>query len=61
MKGDDSVKTFFISMGIGLAVGALGVLMLPKTSGVYRTAKDTANTIKREAEKLADSVADGMQ
>ncbi len=47
------VKNILLTMGAGIAVGALGVMMLPKDSGVYRAAKDTASAIQQEAEKVA--------
>ncbi len=48
------VRSFLLTMGAGVAVGALGVMMLPKDSGVYRAAKDAASTIRREAEKAVE-------
>lgn len=44
-------------MGAGIAVGALGVMMLPKNGEVYKFTKDAANTIKREAETVIDSMS----
>ncbi|MBQ1263989.1 MAG: hypothetical protein IIY04_01050 [Oscillospiraceae bacterium] len=49
-------KTFFVTLGVGLAAGALGAMMLPKDSEVYKTAKNAADGIKTEAEKLMDSM-----
>ena len=31
------VRSFFMTMGAGIAVGALGAMMLPKNSEVYKT------------------------
>lgn len=55
------MKTFFISMGLGVAVGALGVMMLPKSSSVYRATRNAAGTIKKEAGKIVDSMTDSCQ
>ena len=38
------VKSFVLTMGAGVAIGALGAMMLPKSSPVYHAAKDAANT-----------------
>ena len=37
-------------------MGALGAMMLPKNSEVYKTTKQAANAIKREAESAIDSL-----
>ena len=34
-----TVKSFFLTMGAGVAVGALGAMMLPKNSDAYRMTK----------------------
>ena len=51
------VKSFIATMGAGIALGALGVMMLPKSSEVYRFTKDAANTNKQEANKAIDSMS----
>ena len=38
-----TVRGFFLTMGAGVAVGALGAMMLPKNSEVYKTTKQAAN------------------
>ncbi|MCQ2420216.1 MAG: hypothetical protein MJ118_03695 [Clostridia bacterium] len=50
------VKSFLATMGIGIAVGALGIMMLPKSSGIYHAANDAASAIKTEAGKAIDSI-----
>ena len=52
------IKSFLVAMGAGVAVGALGAMMLPKDSTVYQMTNDAAKTIRREAEKAIDSVTD---
>ena len=58
LKGEThmQVRSFLLTMGAGVAVGALGAMMLPKNSEVYKTTKQAANAIKREAESAIDSL-----
>ena len=51
------VKAFLATIGVGIAVGALGVMMLPKNSGVYKFTNEAASTIKCEAGKAIDSIS----
>ena len=57
-EGDETmqVKSFLATMGVGIAVGALGAMMLPKNSGVYQTMNNAAKTIQQEAEKAVSAV-----
>ena len=57
-EGDETmqVKSFLATMGIGVAVGALGAMMLPKNSEVYQTVNSAAKTIRQEAEKAVNSM-----
>lgn len=50
------VKAFLATMGVGIAVGALGIMMLPRSSSVYHAANDAASAIKNEAEKAINSM-----
>ena len=50
------VKSFLLTIGAGIAVGALGAMMLPKNSEVYQFTNDAASTIKQEAEKAIQSM-----
>lgn len=43
-------------MGAGVAVGALGAMMLPKNSDAYRMTKQVAKAIQNEAEKAVDAI-----
>ena len=58
MEGDETmqVKSFLATMGVGLAVGALGAMMLPKNSEVYRMANNAAKTIQQEAQRAVSAV-----
>ncbi len=57
-EGDETmqVKSFLATMGVGIAVGALGAMMLPKNSEVYQTVNTAAKTIQQEAEKAVSSM-----
>ena len=45
------------NVGAGVAVGALGAMMLPKNSDAYKQTKKAANAIRREAETAIDSIS----
>ena len=51
------VRSFLMTMGIGVAAGALGAMMLPKNSEIYKVTRDAANTIKSTAENAIDSMS----
>ncbi len=51
------VRSFLMTMGAGIAVGALGAMMLPKNSEVYQFTNDAAKTIQKEAGKVIDSMS----
>ena len=53
------MKSFLAAMGAGIAVGALGAMMLPKNSEVYQAAQAAADTIRTEAEKAIGSMTSG--
>ena len=54
------VKSFLLTMGAGIAVGALGAMMLPKNSDAYRMTKQAAKAIQSEAEKAVDAISSAM-
>ena len=39
------LSSFLATMGAGIAVGALGVMMLPKNGEAYKFTKDAAKTV----------------
>ena len=47
-------------MGAGVAVGALGAMMLPKNSDAYRMTKQAAKTIQNGAEKAVDAISSAI-
>ena len=55
------VRSFLLTIGAGMAAGALGVMMLPKSSDAYRMTKQAAKTIQHEAEKAIQSISSTMQ
>lgn len=55
------VRSFLLTMGAGMAAGALGIMMLPKSSDAYRMTKQAAKTIQHEAEKAVQSISSSMQ
>lgn len=53
------VKTFLLTLGAGMAAGAIGVMLLPKSSGVYQAADNAAQSLKNGAENVIDSMTKG--
>ena len=52
------VRSFLMTMGAGVAMGALGAMMLPKNSEVYKQTKKAANAIQsrgRNRDRLASA------
>ena len=57
-----TVKSFFLTMGAGVAVGALGAMMLPKNSDAYRMTKQAAKAIRDDlGEMFGPAVADTVR
>lgn len=50
------VKSWITTVGIGVAAGAAAVLLLPKSSPVYRKADQAVHTIKEEAIRMIDGL-----
>ena len=50
------IRSFLLTMGAGVTVGALGAMMLPKNSDVYKITRDAASAIRRETETAIDSI-----
>lgn len=51
------IRSFFLTMGVGVAAGALGAMMLPKNSDAYRMTKQAAKAIEHGAEKAVDAIS----
>ena len=50
------VKGWAITMGIGAAAGAVGILMLSRTNPARRLAAEAANRVEDAAWKLSDTL-----
>ena len=50
------VRSWIATIGLGVAAGAAAVLLMPKSSSVYRKADQAVHAIKDEAEKLIDQM-----
>lgn len=50
------VKSFIATVGLGVVAGAATVLLLPKSSPVYRKADEAVQTIKDEAVRMIDQM-----
>ena len=53
---DMGVKSWAISMGLGAAAGALGIMMLSKTNPARKLVAETANKIEDAAWKVSDKL-----
>lgn len=52
---------FAISMGVGLAAGAVTAMMLPRQSGARRAIQRAAYAVEDAAMNMGDKLADKMQ
>ena len=50
------IKTFAITMGLGVAAGAVAIMMVPRTSPVRKFAAKTANKVEDVAWMLSDKL-----
>lgn len=53
-------KTLAVTMGLGVMVGAVAVLMLPHTSTVRKMANKAASTVEEAAGKMSMKLTDAM-
>lgn len=51
------VKTWAITMGIGAAAGAVGILMMSRTNPTRKLAAQAANKVEDVAWKVTDKIA----
>ena len=54
------VKTWAITLGVGAAVGAVAIMMLPRTNPVRKLAYRAASTVEDAACKVGDKITDAM-
>lgn len=52
------VKGFVITMGVGAAVGAVAIMMMPKNNPTRRLAKKAADKVEEAAWKVSDKLAE---
>ena len=55
-----SVKGWAITMGVGAAAGAVGILMLSRTNPARRLAAQAANRVEDVAWKVSDKLTDAF-
>lgn len=55
------MKGIVASMGIGAAVGAVAVLMMPRNNPTRRLAAQAADKVEDAANKVGDKLAQKMQ
>ena len=53
-----SMKGWAVTMGIGAAAGAVGILMLSRTNPARRLAAQAANRVEDVAWKVSDKLTD---
>jgi hypothetical protein len=53
-----SVKGWAVTMGIGAAAGAVGILMLSRTNPARRLAAQAANRVEDVAWRFSDKLSD---
>lgn len=54
------MKAWAISMGIGAAVGAVAILMMPKTNPTRKLATKAACKVEDAAFRLTDSITEKL-
>lgn len=55
------VKSLALSMGVGAAVGAVAVMMMPRNNPVRKLAGKAAATVEDAAMKVGDKITDAME
>lgn len=56
-----SVKSWAVTMGIGAAAGAVGILMLSRTNPARRLAAQAANRVEDAAWKFSDKITNSFE
>lgn len=55
------MRSLAVSMGLGVAVGAVAVMMMPRNNPVRKLASKAATTVEDAATKVGDKVSDMME
>ena len=56
-----SVKTWAITMGVGAAAGAVGILMMSRNNPTRRLAAQAACKVENVASKVTDKLSNKME
>lgn len=54
------MKTIAVTLGVGVAAGAVAILMLPRTSPVRKLAYRAASSVEDAACRMGDRITDAM-
>ncbi len=55
-----SVKSLAVTMGLGAAAGAVGILMMSKSNPTRKLAAQAANKVEDAAQKVTDKITEKM-
>ncbi len=55
------VKSLALSMGVGAAVGAVAVLMMPRNNPVRKLADKAADSVEDAATKMGNKISTAME
>ncbi len=53
-----SIKGFALSMGVGAAVGAVAIMMMPKNNPTRKLATKAAQKVEDAAWRISDKISD---
>ena len=54
------VKTLAVTMGVGAAVGAVAIMMMPRSNPVRKLASKAASSVEDAASKVGDKITQSM-
>lgn len=55
------MKGWMVSMGIGMAAGAVAAMMLPRESGARKLVDKAADKVEDTAKQIAGKITDKME
>ncbi len=55
-----SIKGLAVSMGVGAAVGAVAIMMMPRNNPVRKAAYKAASTVEDAATRMGDKISQKM-
>lgn len=55
-----NMKALAVSMGLGMAAGAVAILMMPKNNPTRKLASKAADTVENVAYKVTDKLTNAM-